>query len=57
MEEKELEFLFTKKNINGESILQLKDGKLLFYNPIGGARIVLYSQKTFQKIYNLILIN
>ena len=53
MEEKELEFLFTKKNINGESILQLKDGKLLFYNPIGGARIILYSQKTFQKIYEL----
>ena len=50
MEEKEVEFLFTKKYINGESLLQLKDGKLLFSNPIGGDRII--AKKLFKKYMN-----
>ena len=53
MEEKEVEFLFTKKYIDANSILQLKDGKLLFYDSIGGYNIILYNQKTFQKLFVL----
>ena len=53
MEEKEIEFLFTKKYIDANSILQLKDGKLLFYDSIGGYNIILYNQKTFQKLFVL----
>ena len=53
MEEKEIEFLFTKKYIDVNSILQLKDGKLLFYDSIGGYNIILYNQKTFQKLFVL----
>ena len=53
MEEKEVEFLFTKKYIDVNSILQLKDGKLLFYDSIGGYNIILYNQKTFQKLFVL----
>ena len=53
MEEKEIEFHFKKKYIEGDSILQLKDGKLLFYYFIGGYNIYLYNQKTFQKLYEL----
>ena len=53
MEEKEVEFIFTKKYSRGYSILQLKDGKLLFYESIGGFSILLYSQKTFRQLYKL----
>ena len=53
MEEKEAEILFKKDRIKNNSIFQLKDGKLIFYYFIGGYRIILYSQKTFQKLYEL----
>ena len=53
MKEDEVEILFEKKYISANSILQLKDGKLLFFFSNGGNNIIFYSQKTFQKIYEL----
>ena len=51
MEEKKAEILFTKENIKYDSTLQLKDRKLIVYYFIGDYKIVLYSQKSFQKLY------
>ena len=53
MEEKEVEILFKKEHLKNNSIFQIKDGNLIFYYFIGGCKIVLYSQKTFQKLYEL----
>ena len=55
MESKEFQFIFTKK-INGDSIIQLKDGKILFYHFRFFYNISIYNEKTFQKLYEIDLI-
>ena len=55
MESKEFQFIFTKK-INGDSIIQLKDGKILFYYFRFFYNISIYNEKTFQKLYEIDLI-
>ena len=46
---KEIECLFTSK-VKGDSLLQLKDGRLLFYYFRTKYRIKIYNEKSFQKI-------
>ena len=55
MGEKEFQFLFSKK-IDGDSIIQLKDGKILFYHFRFFYNISIYNEKTFQKLYEINLI-
>ena len=52
MEEKEFQILFTK-NIKGNSIIQLKDGKILFFDFYFYNNIYIYNEKTFQQLYEV----
>ena len=49
---KELQFLF-KGRIDSDSIIQLKDGKLLSYYFEGLYYIYIYNEKTFQKLFEI----
>ena len=53
--EYQFQFLFTK-SIKGDSIIQLKDGKILFYHFNFFYNISIYNEKTFQKLYEINLI-
>ena len=55
MEGKEFQILFTKK-IKGDSLIQLKDGKILFYHLNLYNNIYIYNEKTFQKLYEINII-
>ena len=50
------ETLFVK-NIRADSILELKEGKILFYSFRGCSYINVYKEKTFQKLYEIDLKN
>ena len=50
----EAEFLFSKK-IKGDTILQLKNGRLLFYSLRKKYMIEIYNEKSFQKIFSIYL--
>ena len=52
MEAKEFQFLFTKR-IDGNSIIQLNDGKILFYYFKSYFDIYIYNNKTFHKLYEI----
>ena len=52
MEAKEFQFLFTKKRY-GDSIIQLKDGKLLIYHFTNFYFVYIYNEKTFQKLFEI----
>ena len=52
METKEFQFLFTKI-INNNSLIQLKNGKILFYHFMFYYNIYIYNEKTFQKLYEI----
>ena len=45
--------LICKREINGNSIIQLKDGKLLFYYFNKFYDIYIYNEKTFQKLFEI----
>ena len=47
---KEAQIIFSK-TVNGDSILQLKDGSLLFYYFRSKYGISIYNEKSFQKIF------
>ena len=49
---KELQFLFNGR-IDGNSIIQLKDGKLLSYYFEGLYYIYIYNEKTFKKLIEI----
>lgn len=49
---KEAKFIFTR-DIKGDSILQLKSGKLIFYYNMHFQDIYIYSEKTFQKLFQI----
>ena len=52
MIEREIQFLF-KSHISCNNMIQLKDGKLLFYYTTGLSNFYIYNEKTFQKIYEI----
>ena len=56
METKGFQFLFTKK-INGNYIIQLKDGKILIYPFHPYHNIYIFNEKTFQKLYEINLVD
>ena len=45
--------LICKREINGNSIIQLKDGKLLFYYFNKFYDIYIYNEKTFQNLFEI----
>ena len=57
MEKKELQLMFKHRDLNNrigfDSIIQLKDGKLLFTNREFDNHIYIYNEKTFQKLYDI----
>ena len=56
MEEKWFQFLFSGK-INGNSLIQLKDGKILFYHFQYYSNIYIHNEKTFKKLFEIDLID
>ena len=52
MEEKEVQLLF-KKNIEGNFIIPLKDGKIIIYYFREDYNIHIYNEKTFQKLFDI----
>ena len=56
MTKENIEILFTSK-ISGDSILELKDWKILIYYFRGSSKISVYNGKTFQKLYKIDLLN
>ena len=52
MKDKESEYIFSKE-IKGDSLIQLKDGKLLFYHFIGNPCIYTLNEKIFHKIMEI----
>ena len=56
MEEKKFQFLFTKE-IEGNLMIPLKDGKIIFYYFREDYNIFIYNEKTFQKLFEIDLIS
>ena len=52
MERKEVQFLL-KEYTKGDSLIQLNDGRILFYYYTGSHDIYVYSYKTFKKLYGI----
>ena len=52
MSKPKVQILFTK-NIRGDSMLQLKDGRIIFYYFRNGYRFSIYDDKTFRKLYEI----
>jgi len=52
MSKKEAQIYFSK-DIKGDSIFQLRDGKLIFYYFRENYKILIYNEKTFQKLYEI----
>ena len=52
MEKKEVQFLF-KEYAEGDSMIQLNNGRILFYYYTGNRDIYVYSDKTFKKLFEI----
>ena len=52
MEKKEVQFLF-KEYTEGDTIIQLNDGRILFYYYTGIRDVYVYSDKTFKKLFEI----
>ena len=52
MEQKELQIMFSEE-IYGDILLQLKDGKIIFYYFRGEGNIYIYNEKSFQKLFEI----
>ena len=53
MKKAEAQLLFFKKKVEGDSIIQLKDGKILLYYFRGIYDIFIYNEKTFHKLLEI----
>ena len=52
MELNDTELLFSKEK-RGNSLLQLKYGKIIFYNLIGYYQIYIFDDKTYKKLFEI----
>ena len=52
MENEKFQTIFSK-DIDGDSLLQLKNGKLLFYDFKGEDDIYIYNEKSFQELFKI----
>ena len=52
MELDETELIFSKEE-SGNSLFQLKNGKIIFYNLLGNYKIYIFDDKTYKVLYKI----